>query len=449
MKRRLIPAAAVALLVLAQTPTAARGGDPQREFGRVPTAGLTSSLERVPSHNNSGMVEIAVALEGRPVAVAAGVALRQGTRMTTAQKGDLRRGLQRSQPRVASGLRKLGARIDARYTDVFNGFRIRVPAASVPRIASLPGVTHIYTVPVHTRANTNTDAFLNVDRTWGQTGFTGAGVKIAIIDSGINYNHVDFGGTGQAAFDANDGTVVEPGSFPTAKVVDGYDLVGDDYDADNGATPHPDADPLDCKSPDAENVQHGTHVAGTAAGFGVKANGQTYSGPYNASTLNSTPFSIGPGVAPRAKLMAYRVFGCNGSTSVVVDAIERAVHDGADVINMSLGSDLGSPDSFDAVASNNAALAGVTVVAVAGNSGPSAFIASSPGVASRAIAVGAVDAVPDYPVATIDLATQPRRHGDQRQRGAAPGHRRDQPLRGRSVDQRRPGHGRGRREPRL
>ncbi|HEY7132514.1 MAG TPA: S8 family serine peptidase [Candidatus Limnocylindrales bacterium] len=355
--------------------------------------------------NGPGMVDLAVELEGQPVAVAAGDALGAGTGLTDTQKGSLRQGLERRQPAVEAGLRSLGARIEARYTDVFNGFRIRVPRASVERIASLPGVTHLYTVPLHTPTNTTTDDFLNADRTWGQTGFTGAGIKIAIIDSGINYNHVDFGGAGQAAFNANNGTVIEPGTFPTAKVVKGYDFVGDAYDGDN--TPHPDPDPLDCKAADAEIVQHGTHVAGTAAGFGVKANGQTYAGSYNANTLSSTAFSVGPGVAPRAKLMAYRVFGCSGQTRVVTDAIERAVQDGADVINISLGTDLGSPEDLDAVAANNAALAGVTVVASAGNSGRSAYEVGSPAVATRAIAVGAIDAVRDFPGATIDLATQP------------------------------------------
>ncbi len=99
--------------------------------------------------------------------------------------------------------------------------------------------------------------------------------------------------------------------------------------------PHPDPNPLDC-------FGHGTHVAGTAAGFGVTADGKTYTGPYNDSTVSSHSWNVGPGVAPKADLYAIRVFGCEGSTDVTIDAIEWAVDHDMDVINMSLGSPFGA-----------------------------------------------------------------------------------------------------------
>ena len=224
----------------------------------------------------------------------------------------------------------------------------------------------------------------------GDYGFTGAGVKIAIIDTGIDYDHADFGGAGADAFAANDPTIIEPGTFPTTKVVGGYDLVGDDYDADiAGSVPAPDPDPIDCIT-----GQHGTHVAGTAAGEGVTADGATYTGPYNRTTDFSS-FKIGPGVAPKASLYAFRVFGCEGTTEVVVDAINMAVMAGVDVINMSLGSDFGDADSPDAIAADNASLAGISVVISAGNAGAHPYIVGSPGTASRAITVSALTARPN------------------------------------------------------
>ncbi|MEJ1965404.1 MAG: S8 family serine peptidase [Gammaproteobacteria bacterium] len=79
-------------------------------------------------------------------------------------------------------------------------------------------------------------------------------------------------------------------------------------------------------------------------------------------------------MAPKADLYAVRVFGCEGSTNVVVDAIDWAIAHDMDVINMSLGSDYGSADDADAVEVDNAARAGVVVISSAGNAGPAPYI---------------------------------------------------------------------------
>jgi len=149
---------------------------------------------------------------------------------------------------------------------------------------------------------------------------------------------------------------------------------------------------------------HGSHVAGIAAGFGVNADGSTYveSGADTYATLKDltssayiSKFRIGPGVAPKAKLYSLRVFGCQGSTDVTEEAIEWAMDpnndgdlsDHLDVINMSLGSDFGSEYDTSAVAANNAAQAGVVVVASAGNAGDVYYITGSPASARYAISV--------------------------------------------------------------
>jgi hypothetical protein len=130
-------------------------------------------------------------------------------------------------------------------------------------------------------------------------------------------------------------------------------------------------------------------VAGSAAGFGVTAQGTTFNGPYDQNTHSNFAFSIGPGVAPRADLYAVRVFGCEGSTDVVTEALDWAVDNDMDVVNMSLGADFGSGDSADALAADAAVRAGVVVVISAGNAGDVRYILGSPGTSTKSITVAA------------------------------------------------------------
>lgn len=404
-RRTLGLAVALATALLTALPASGFAATPQRTE-RIAVRGAAPGLAEVlAASRGSRRIEVAVQLEGRSVGARVGDGITSGEPLSNAGISAARRDLQARQRATRSRLRSLGARIQASYTDVLNGFRVRVRADRVPRIARLPGVTAVLLVPRHEPDNRRTDRYLDVPATWGATGRTGRGVRIAIIDSGINYYHEDFGGAGTAAWRADDPTVREPGTFPTTKVVGGTDLVGDAYDGADNDTPQPDPDPLDCKSSGSEVDQHGTHVAGTAAGMGVILGGGTYRGRYDSRTLRRTSFRIAPGVAPEARLLAFRVFGCAGGTYLVVDAIERAVKAGVDVINLSLGSSFGEPGSFDAIAVDNAALAGVTVVVSSGNGGPSAYMTGTPGVATRAISVAALDALSGFKAARLDMAT--------------------------------------------
>ena len=173
------------------------------------------------------------------------------------------------------------------------------------------------------------------------------------------------------------------------RVKGGVDLVGDDYNADPASATY---QPVPISGPEPARLQRPRLARRRlAAGWGVLANGSTYNGPYNASTVSGNTWRSLPGVAPKADLYGIRVFGCAGSTDVTVDAIEWAVANDMDVINMSLGSPFGSKDDPSAVASTNAAKAGVIVVTSAGNSGPSQYITGSPGTADGAIATAAND----------------------------------------------------------
>ncbi|MEO6578145.1 MAG: S8 family serine peptidase [Candidatus Limnocylindria bacterium] len=295
---------------------------------------------------------------------------------------------------------------------------MRIARKDVAALSTLPNVVAVRGLQLQTPGNETSVPFLGIPgEVWEDLGYTGTGVKIAVIDTGIDYTHANFGGPGTVeayeAANAADITVGGPEDaawFGAAapKVKGGYDFVGDDYDAaaDDGSgqlIPHPDPDPLDCVYTDGSSG-HGSHVSGTATGFGVLADGSTYTGPYDSSAYDND-FEIGPGVAPEAELYGLRVFGCDGSTDVTVEAIDWAVEHDMDVINMSLGSSFGRGDDPSAVASTNAAASGVIVVASAGNSGPAQYITGSPATGTGAISTAAVDSTQNFPGVKLDFNT--------------------------------------------
>jgi minor extracellular serine protease Vpr len=353
---------------------------------------------------------IIVQLSGSPVAVAA-------AGKSNAEKEKLATDLQAKQDALAPSIEALGGTVVSTFQWAYNGIKVQIPRSKRSQLAKLSGVKAVHQAPVFERTHLNSVPLVNAPAAWnGAGGKTGSGVKIAILDTGIDYTHANFDGPGTAeafaAADASDTVEASPALFgPLApRIKGGIDLVGDDYNASadppekpedpDPRIPHPDPNPLDCNG-------HGSHVAGSAGGSGVLADGSTYTGSYGADTF-STAFRIGPGVAPEADLYAVRVFGCLGSTNVVVEALDWAVENGMDVVNMSLGLTFGIPDSNpSAEAANNAAKAGIVVVASAGNSGPSQYIGGTPGTALRTISVAANDSVPTQPGASLDIGTAP------------------------------------------
>src|SRR5882762_6675740 len=287
-----------------------------------------------------------------------------------------------------------GATVLARYHDALNGIKVEIARSEVAGLAALPGVVQVVPVPKYSIRNVVSVPFIGAPHVWqGTPAFKGEHVRIAIIDTGIDYTHANFGGPGNvAAFAAAAATSTAPADptlfGPAApKVKGGIDLVGDAYNADiAGSVPAPDPNPLDCNG-------HGSHVSGTAAGFGVANDGTTYHGPYDEAAY-AAGFGIGRGVAPLADLYMVRVFGCTGSTNVLTEAIDWAVHNDMDVISMSLGGTFGTATSSDSIASDNAAKAGIVVVAAAGNAGPAPYVTGAPAAATDSISVAAMDARP-------------------------------------------------------
>jgi subtilisin family serine protease len=413
-----------AALALPTGPVSATAGPrPLPHRHSLPTAALDSAPATVgggrgqgepgtgrgffPSH---GPVTVMVQLDRRPAVQSFVAARRRGGRAAaTMAARDPRAALDQVASSVRSHFSSPGTRARALFTlhNVYAGIAVRTDASRIPALARIPGVAAVRPMPAKHLLNASSVPLIDAPSAWaGVDGDTGKGVRIGIIDTGIDYTHADFGGTGsRRAYEADHRVADSPtlnvpsGDFPSTKVVGGIDLVGDGYDASSSdaavATPHPDPNPLDCNS-------HGTHVAGSAAGYGVTPAGATYTGGYDNLTGLSqdeyeSRFRVGPGVAPEADLYAIRVFGCEGSTNVVSEALDWAADpngdgnfdDHLDVVNMSLGSDYGVPDDPDSVASNNASLLGITVVAAEGNGGDLVAVGGSPGDASRVIGVAA------------------------------------------------------------
>ena len=296
-------------------------------------------------------------------------------------------------PRLA----QLDATVLYRTQRVYNGVATLIDPAHLAELARLPGVKAVHPLTPKTPDLSRSAPHIGAPALWqglsGLPAVQGEGIRIGIIDTGIDYLHVDFGGPGVGYADNDPRTSGDVAGFPGVKIVGGYDFVGETYNADPGdfyqPLPEPDPDPYDCYG-------HGTHVAGIAGGYGVTAAGATYTGAYTAD-LNPADFAIGPGVAPHAQLFALKVFGCTGSSDLVDLAIEWSVDpngdgdfaDRMDVINLSLGSPYGDAYDTTAAAADNAAAAGVIVVASAGNSRDNYFIVGAPATGDGAISVAA------------------------------------------------------------
>lgn len=259
------------------------------------------------------------------------------------------------------------------YDTLFNGFSISISPDQLGKLERIPGVKNIYPVqvvpaPIDDTADPELWTSLNMigaSTAQSELGYTGAGIKVAVMDTGIDVNHPAFGGDNVAALDSSF-------FYESPRIEYGYDLVGDAYNADDTSPsynpiPSPDPIPDDCAG-------HGTHVAGI-----IGANDAT-------NDLK--------GVAPDVIFGAYRVFGCEGSTTddIMIKAMEMALADGMQVLNMSIGSPFDWPQSPTAMASNRLVNKGMVVVASIGNNGDNGlYSAGSPGLGEKVIGVASYD----------------------------------------------------------
>ncbi|MDP1676138.1 MAG: S8 family serine peptidase [Bacteroidota bacterium] len=229
-----------------------------------------------------------------------------------------------------------GGKIGKEFENVFSGITFRTAKENIGKISAIKGVKKVYLDATVQATPYSTNTQNQITPNASTTVATGKGIRIGIIDTGIDYNHEAFGS----------------GFGESFTVAGGYDLVNND------------SDPMDDNG-------HGTHVAGIIGG--------------HSSTIN--------GLAVNAKFFAYKALDQNGSgmSSTVIAAIERAIVDSVQVINLSLGTPSGGSEDPLSIAVNRAVEAGIIVVVAAGNTGDYGTI-NSPGIAKFALTVGATDA---------------------------------------------------------
>src|SRR5438309_298813 len=259
------------------------------------------------------------------------------------------------------------AQVLREYDTVLNGFGVQLNGASFDSLRAGPGVTLVEPSLTYAPTMNRSVGVISAPAAWtavGGVANAGAGIKIGVLDTGIDQTHPFL----------TDNTLNPPAGFPK------FDPGNQQFTSNKVIVARVYFTSNEGKSFTAEALQdHGTHVSGTIAGV----NGTT------APAKGKTPAVAGlSGIAPKAFLGNYNVFPgslTNATSHDIAQAIDDAVKDGMDVINMSLGGGIRGFQDQLTVASNRAAKAGMVVAIAAGNSGPGVNTVESPGQAADAI----------------------------------------------------------------
>ncbi|MCU9613304.1 S8 family serine peptidase [Caldibacillus lycopersici] len=244
-----------------------------------------------------------------------------------------------------------GVELNYIYECVFHGFSVSGPKEQMKKLSSVSTIQAVY--PSYTyhldvkkypttslpHEGTSGIYYIGTDNVRHQLdekgqNLTGKGIKVGIIDTGIDYTHPDL----RHAYKK------------------GYDFIDNDKD------------PMETINAGPYNTFHGTHVAGVIAARGRMT-----------------------GMAPDASIYAYRALGPGGygSTEAIIAAIDQAIKDKVDVLNLSLGISINGPDLPTSLALDKAVSYGIVAVTSNGNSGPDLWTVGSPGTSHQAISVGA------------------------------------------------------------
>ena len=321
-----------------------------------------------------GAIEVAVRLTAKPLAAVAGS--KQGAKWSRAEQKSYLASLDAAQDTVMGQVSALGGTEVTRLGKAHNALVVSIDAKKVPELTKIAGVAGVRHIINYEQSLSETVPYIGGSAVQA-LGVDGTGVRVAVLDSGIDYTHFNLGGPGTTT-DYNTcyaGRNAAPvgacaGLFGPAapKVVGGYDFVGETW-PNTALTPDP--NPIDFEG-------HGTHVSDIIGG-------RSADGTHK-------------GVAPGASLYAVKVCSavstsCSGVA--ILQGLEFAldpngdddISDAVDVVNMSLGSSYGQREDDSSAATATISKFGVTVVVSAGNSADRPFITGSPSSTPEAISV--------------------------------------------------------------
>ena len=348
---------------------------------------LHADLEKVEGKQE---VDVIIHLSENPVALEQGIKELAGKTFTAANEKTVKTNVQSQQTLLKKEMKikQVSFKQSFSYNTVLNGLAATVKADDLDKILEIKGVTlvepdaevHAYEdklakaklskdkvtkdklTKVDGQVSPTMDTsipFLGIEPLW-EEGFEGQGIKVAVLDTGIDKDHPDFAGI----YKGGKNFVPHTGSDYARERAD-------DDASETSPLDRPDNRPEFNTNGSSFYTSHGTHVAGTIAAIGANEYGIK-------------------GIAPKVDLYAYRVLGAygSGSTSGVIAAIEEAVNQDIDVINLSLGGGTNTETDASSYAINNAMLAGTIGVIATGNSGPNRGTMGTPSTAPFGIAVG-------------------------------------------------------------
>ena len=396
MIKRILPILAIFLLVFTATVSAANLPDPSigKNAGQKNQESILKlkKEETDKKYKTDEKVRVIVQMKEAPAIEHASKEGKRFKDLSKSKREELKSKKLSGQKKVKNKVKekKIALKEFESFTTVLNGFSAELQYGEVKEVAALPEVAEVhianeYERPIEKPDMVYSKELVQAQEAWREYGYTGEGMVVGIIDTGIDPSHRDMILSNASKAELTETEVSEMikanqllGKYYTEKVPYGYNYMDDNQEI------------LDL----AEGASmHGMHVAGTAAANGDEENGGI------------------KGVAPEAQLLALKVFGNDPAVKttwgdIYIKAIDDAIILGADVLNMSLGSTAGfvSEEDPEQQAVSRAVENGIVMSISAGNSAhfgngfanpwatnPDIGIAGSPGLAYDSLQVASIE----------------------------------------------------------